>query len=128
MIQLGAGGSVSAYKVQNAQPAAARPVAVRPVAVQATPVSAYVQSAPVQVRPVAVVAAQPVAVPVSVPVAAPTVARYEAEENYAPAPFAFGFDSEDEYGTKLGRQESASQDGVVTGSYTLSDASGELLN
>lgn len=124
VIQLGQGGSVSPYRVQASQVQTAR---VQPaVHVASAPVStAYVQ----QVRPVQFVATQPQVVsyqaaPVSfqaapgqvtrqtVPVSA---ARYEVEDESRPSPFAYSFDSEDEFGTKIGRSESSDEQGVVTG-------------
>ena len=65
------------------------------------------QTAPVQTAPVV-----------------PVASRYETEERQTFTPFAFGFDNEDEYQTKIGRKESADEFGTVTGEYTLSDASG----
>ncbi|KAJ6217125.1 hypothetical protein RDWZM_008282 [Blomia tropicalis] len=46
------------------------------------------------------------------------------KESFVPVPWGFGFDSEDEFGTKLGRKESSNEQGIVTGTYTYSDASG----
>jgi len=141
VIQLARGGGLGSGPQQQyrAQPQpqynAPRVAAIQVVPAQAAPVQvAYAQpvqaayAQPIQfqqARPVALV--QPAAANYqSVPVASPSAGRYNAaqEEQQAPQPFSFAFDSEDEFGTKLGRQESGDQSGVVTGSYTLSDANG----
>lgn len=71
-------------------------------------------------------AAPQLAAPQRISFAQPARSSYrEADDsNSQPAPYAFSFDSEDEYGTKLGRQEQADGSGAVKGQYTLSDANG----
>lgn len=94
-------------------------------ALRASPLQTVaVQPAAQPVRTVLV--AQPAPAPV---VSAQPVGRFVAsarleEENLKPSPYGYSFESEDEFGTKLGRQEQADDSGVVTGSYTLSDATG----
>ena len=45
-----------------------------------------------------------------------------AEEK--PEPYAFQFDSTDEFGTKLAREESGDASGKITGQYSYVDANG----
>ncbi|KAI2805074.1 hypothetical protein BLOT_004064 [Blomia tropicalis] len=45
-------------------------------------------------------------------------------DDETPKPFGFAFESEDEFGTKMARSESGNEQGVVTGSYSFSDANG----
>lgn len=128
VIQLAAGGGLGSGRQQyKAQPQPAKPVRVAAayVPVQAAPISAAYQPIQIaQVRPVAVVA-QPLASYQTAPVVvASSQYNAAAEERQAPQPYGFAFDSEDEFGTKLGRQESGDQSGTVTGEYTLSDANG----
>lgn len=41
-----------------------------------------------------------------------------------PDPYSFAFEEVDEYGTKISRQESGDERGVVQGQYSYQDASG----
>ncbi|KAH9497034.1 hypothetical protein DERF_013047 [Dermatophagoides farinae] len=45
-------------------------------------------------------------------------------EDEKPDPYSFAYDETDEYGTRLARQETADERGVVQGTYTYSDANG----
>ena len=50
-------------------------------------------------------------------------ARYEDE---SPKPYSFGYNTVDEYGTQLGRQEVADGNGNVRGSYSYRDPNGQF--
>lgn len=96
---------------------------IRLVAAAPQPQLANIQLVAAQPQPQAVrVVAAPAPAPVTL---VSSAASSEAAEVYdRVAPYGFAFESEDEFGTKLGRQESANEQGVVTGQYTLSDATG----
>lgn len=73
-----------------------------------------------------VLAQQPAPRPVTIVQAAPQPVRLAAvsAEDESPKPFAFSFESEDEFGTKMSRSENADGSGAVTGSYSYTDATG----
>ena len=54
----------------------------------------------------------------------PQWGRYAGDESYKP--YSFGFNSVDEYGTQLGRQEVADGSGGVRGSYSYRDPAGQF--
>lgn len=51
-------------------------------------------------------------------------AGYEDQETYAPQPYQFGYETQDEYGNRQSRHEQDAGDGVKTGMYGFRDASG----
>lgn len=62
----------------------------------------------------------------SAPISAPK-RYYNAEleeENLPPQPFHYSFDTVDEFGTQMTREEAGDAQGTVTGSYTYRDAQG----
>jgi hypothetical protein len=69
--------------------------------------------------------ARPIAAPIAAALPAPLLARpFLADDLAVPTPYTYGFQSADEFGTTLTRQESADGGGVVTGSYGYTDAQG----
>ena len=126
----GVGGALGPLSTGNFQPVSRSYVAsVAPVApIAITAAKPIVYTAPV-------IAPRPIAAPVAVPVAytasakpirysAPAAAIVEQEEQYPPQPFSYSYDTVDEYGTQMTRQESGDGAGTVRGSYSYRDANG----
>lgn len=55
---------------------------------------------------------------------ASTRAGYDDQEVYAPQPYQFGYETQDEYGNRQSRHEQDAGDGVKTGMYGFRDAAG----
>ncbi|KAH9419834.1 hypothetical protein DERP_001665 [Dermatophagoides pteronyssinus] len=85
---------------------------------QYRPVAYYSQLPPLA-KPIAYTAA-----PKPIRYSAPSAALVEHEENYPPQPFSYSYDTVDEYGTQMTRQESGDGAGTVRGSYSYRDANG----
>jgi hypothetical protein len=97
-IQLAAGGGLG----PGLRYARAPQLLARPIAIQAAPIATLAAPAPLLTRQV---------------LAAPLI-------DESPEPYTYAFQSVDEFGTALNRQESSDASGVVTGSYGYTDAQG----